>query len=261
MIFLKLGGSVITDKSKERTVRQETLNRLAGEIASYFQSKEALPLLLGHGSGSFGHMAAARHQTHLGASSQQDWIGFSEVWQAAHDLNVIVTQALREAGLPAISLAPSASALCKAGEIIQLATEPIKAALEAGLLPVTYGDVAFDSKQGATIMSTESIFAHLANTLDPDRLLLVGLESGVYADYPARQDLLTSLGPTQRSGMSLTGSDQTDVTGGMLEKVDFALSMKAAHPQMALRILSGQEPGSTLQALQGEPVGTAITNQ
>ena len=72
-IFLKLGGSLITDKTQVETVRADVLTRLAAEIAQARRENTALRLVLGHGSGSFGHVAAARRGTRQGVADAEDW--------------------------------------------------------------------------------------------------------------------------------------------------------------------------------------------
>ena len=67
-IFLKLGGSLITDKTKVERVRHDVLTRLVEEVAQARRDHPALRLVLGQGSGSFGHVAAARHGTRQGVS-------------------------------------------------------------------------------------------------------------------------------------------------------------------------------------------------
>ena len=53
MFIVKLGGSVITDKTKKTFFKQETMDRLAVEI-----KKANKKLILVHGAGSFGHILA-----------------------------------------------------------------------------------------------------------------------------------------------------------------------------------------------------------
>jgi len=53
LIFLKLGGSLITNKDLPNTARQLVLNRIAGEISNALQHNKQIKLLIGHGSGSF----------------------------------------------------------------------------------------------------------------------------------------------------------------------------------------------------------------
>jgi isopentenyl phosphate kinase len=190
MIFLKLGGSLITDKSKLQTARLEMIGRLAAEISEAFRFTPEMKLLLGHGSGSFGHPVAERYGTHRGAKTADDWLGFAQVWAIANRLNRLVMDALLEASLPAISLPPSASALCQNGKIVEMAIEPIQSALNAGLLPVVQGDAAFDIRKGSAILSTEEVFHYLAPHLQPSLVLFAGIEPGVYRDYPSRSELL-----------------------------------------------------------------------
>ncbi len=258
MIFLKLGGSLITDKNRSETPRPEVLHRVAHEIAAARASQPGLQLLLGHGSGSYGHQAASRFRTHLGAVSAAEWLGFAEVWRVANLLNRLVVDAVLEAGLPAISFPPSASAITQEGEIVELADEPIARALSAGLVPVVAGDVAFDRVRGSTIVSTERVFARLAETLRPTHLLLAGVDRGVFADYPQNTRIFDRLGETDLRPSRVTGSAATDVTGGMADKVRHALAMARAVPGLQVRVFSGAEPGAIRAALTGEPVGTLI---
>jgi isopentenyl phosphate kinase len=258
MIFLKLGGSLITDKNRSETPRLEVLRRVAHEIAAARGSRPGLRLLLGHGSGSYGHQVASRFRTHLGAASEADWLGFAEVWRVANLLNRLVVDAMLEAGLPAISFPPSASAVTQGGELVELAEEPIGRALSAGLLPVVAGDVAFDRVRGSTIVSTERVFARLAENLRPDCLLLAGVDRGVFSDYPENTRVFDRLGESDLRPSTVTGSAATDVTGGMADKVRHALAMARAVPGLQVRVFSGAEPGAIQAALMGEPIGTLI---
>lgn len=258
MIFLKLGGSLITDKSRPETPRLDVLRRVADEIAAARASHPDLRLLLGHGSGSYGYQAAARFLTHLGAASEAEWLGFAEVWRAANQLNRLVVDAMLEAGLPAISFPPSASAITQAGEIVELAAEPVARALSVGLLPVVAGDVVFDRQRGSTIVSTERVFARLADSLHPTHLLLAGVEPGVFADYPANTRIFDRLRESDLLPSTVTGSSATDVTGGMADKVRHALAVARGGAGLQVRIFSGAEAGSIRAALAGEPLGTLI---
>jgi isopentenyl phosphate kinase len=258
VIFLKLGGSLITDKTQADTPRLQVLARLAAEIAEARAGHPQLRLLLGHGSGSFGHPEAARHGTRHGARNRADWTGYQRVWWAAHRLHRLVLEALLEAGLPALSFPPSASALCEDGELIELAAEPITRALQADLLPVVQGDVAFDRRRGSTIVSTEQVLGFLAPTLHPERILLAGREQGVYAQFPLRGQPLSEVGSADLEKLPLEGSGAADVTGGMQDKVRWALAMSVADPGLQVRVFSGETPGNLRRALLGEPLGTLI---
>ncbi|MGH2535814.1 MAG: isopentenyl phosphate kinase [Candidatus Promineifilaceae bacterium] len=248
MIFLKLGGSLITDKSGHEAVRMATLSRLAAEIAAARAAQPGLKLLLGHGSGSFGHVAAAKYGTRQGITADEGWHGLGEVAAAAGRLNAIVWQALLEAGVPAISFQPSASAVCREGRLQSLTWENIGRALDAGMLPVVYGDVALDTELGGTIISTEEIFGYLAPALHPRWLLLAGETEGVL-DAAGQPVALIQPDSLSDLGAALGGSRGTDVTGGMLAKVQATLAMLESSPGLRARIFSGLEPGLVVRLL------------
>lgn len=257
-VFLKLGGSLITDKDVPEAARLDVVHRLSHEIAEAFKRDPGLRLVVGHGSGSFGHIVAAQHGTHAGAVTRDDWRGFAAVWASASRLTRIVIDSLIEAGLPAIALPPSASAVCHDGQLLTLATEPIERALSAGLLPLVRGDVAFDRLRGSTIISTERVLAYLAPVFKPSHVLLAGVEPGVFSDFPENNHLLEVLTPSRMNEIHLGGARSIDVTGGMADKVGQAFALAQAVPGVEVRIFSGMQPGALQRALSGEPVGTLI---
>lgn len=256
MIFLKLGGSLITEKSETETARLEAIDRLAAEIQDVRMENPDLAILLGHGSGSFGHHAAAKFGTHLGASTIEDWKGVIAVWKAANKLHRIVMDALLAAGLPVISYPPSASALAHDGELISLAVQPIQQALLKGLIPVTHGDVVFDETRGAAIVSTEALFSYLIEEITPSRILLAGLAPGVY-DRSGK--ILSSITRAELDGLAFAEKEQKDVTGGMETKVKYALAFSKKLPGTEVRIFSGEVPGQLRVVLLGASSGTLIT--
>ncbi|MEM6796220.1 MAG: uridylate kinase, partial [Acidobacteriota bacterium] len=75
----------MTDKKGRAADRPEVIRRVAGEIA------DALPemseaLILGHGSGSFGHVAAAENRLRAGAGPRPSPLGAARVQRAAAEL-------------------------------------------------------------------------------------------------------------------------------------------------------------------------------
>jgi len=274
LVFVKLGGSVITDKTQTETARPEVIERLAGEVARALAtragpsvpSEQGLQLVLGHGSGSFGHVVARRYGTRQGVRTPADWRGFAEVAAAAARLNRLVADAFLAAGVPVWSLQPSASAWCLGGELVSLATMPVERALAQGLVPLLYGDVALDAMQGGTIISTEQIFAFLARQLRPARLVLVGVVDGVFERDPLRDPSARpvpeiSAANWEEVRAALGGSHATDVTGGMLAKVEEMVSLVRELPGLTVHLISGERVGA-LEAVLLQPAevvgGTVI---
>jgi isopentenyl phosphate kinase len=260
LFFLKLGGSLITDKDQERTPRLEVIQRLAGEIAEARIAQPDLQLLIGHGSGSYGHTAARIYNTRSGVDSQLEWMGFAKVWYQARALNQIVLEKLVAAGLPVVAFPPSAFMLAQNGQALPPETHHLKAALANGLVPLVNGDVVFDSVLGGTILSTEDVFAALAPALQPARILLAGIETGVYTDFPTCLHLAPYITPFTMQSMDnqIRGSVSIDVTGGMRQKVERMLSLSQQIPGLEALIFSGLEPGNLRASLLGNQPGTRI---
>ena len=259
-VFLKLGGSLITDKDQPYTAHRDVIRCIAAEIAECRQKDSDLQILLGHGSGSFGHYAAKDLGTRNQVSSPQEWLGFQKVWAAAHALNQIVLEEMDKAGLPVISLPPSAAVSTCGRKARQWSTYPIQSALEHNLIPIIFGDVIFDEELGGIIYSTEDLFLPLLPMLQPQMVLLAGKEPGVWADYPKNTHIIPLITPASYNAASsiIQSSASIDVTGGMAAKVQLMLQTVQAYPEITVRIFSGEEPGSISNALQGEIIGTTI---
>lgn len=258
LTLIKFGGSVITDKRGEEAADLPLIQRLAHELAQAWQAQPNRPLIIGHGSGSFGHTAAARYGIHKGIAPGGDWYGFAATSAAALRLNRIFVDALVAAQLPALSLQPSSTLLSTAGKLQSWDTRTISQALQHGLIPVVHGDVAFDSQQGSAIISTEQLFSYLAlqtTELQPSRIILVG-ESGVYNDDPHRNPDAKRIPLINQANIEAvlggTGDSYgTDVTGGMRAKVSLMWSLIEALPDLEVHLI-GTKPGLLNRALLGQ---------
>lgn len=253
LLFVKLGGSLITDKTRPYTVRQEVLDRLCQELRTA-RARRSISLVLGHGAGSFAHVSAAQHRTHLGLDGPGGWRGFCEVHHDAQRLNALVREALSRAGELAATLQPSASCMLRGGRVIQYEIEPIQRLLVGGVIPMVHGDACVDDELGFSIASTEELFRHLARELRPTRIILVGKVDGVLDLDGA---VIPEINPETLPGVegALRASDGVaDVTGGMLQKVRLALELGAP-----TEIINGLVPGLLTRALEGErDLGTTV---
>ncbi|HLO28516.1 MAG TPA: isopentenyl phosphate kinase [Anaerolineales bacterium] len=275
LIFLKLGGSLITDKTQPYTPKLDVIEDVALQILTALQAHLDLRLVIGHGSGSFGHVAASEYHTRDGffprpsplihrerdRTEASYWKGFAEVWYQASALNRFVMKALHKMNIPAIALPPSANVIASDGNVSIWEVTSISMALAAGLVPVIYGDVTFDEIRGGTILSTEDLFSHLARALHPNRILLAGLESAVWEDFPARTRKIETITPGTFNEISegVGQADGADVTGGMESKVTQMLELVKQNPELKVQIFSGAEPGAIVRALNGETLGTLVT--
>ena len=222
-VFIKLGGSVLTNKNEPEALASTTLHQVIATLSSFHQDHPTMPLVLGHGGGSFGHYWAQRYNTAAGIQTSADWWGVVRVADAMARLNRAVIEACIEHNLPAVSMQPGAIAYAQAGAIVDMQLEPLRQLLQAGMVPVVYGDVLVDQGQGCCIASTETIFAALVPQLQPQRIILVG-EQAVFTADPRHNPQAQPIPLIDQTNYAqvleqLGGSHGIDVTGGMRTKV------------------------------------------
>lgn len=253
--MVKMGGSLITEKSGDARARDDVIRRLATEVAEGAEATEER-VLVGHGSGSFGHPTAAEHDLRQGARTEEERLGLSRTQDRAARLNRRVMAAFLDAGVPAFSVAPSSAGVAEDGEVTTFGAEPLVRALEGGMLPVVYGDVMMDRERGATIASTEAVLRRLVPALAEAgwrvrRALWLGSTDGVLgADgRPLARIEAEDADVPEAVG----GSGATDVTGGMRHRVETALRM--ASMGVESWIGDGRRSGALRRALAGTPDG------
>lgn len=252
---MKLGGSVLTDKSRYRTPRADVIARLAKEIAS-----SPTPVIVVHGAGSFGHFVAKEHRLvegDDGAPARR--IAFGRVLSDVRDLSGLVAGALREAGVPAVQLSTFDLARLHGGDLLHFAHQQVGDALAAGFTPVLGGDGALDAARGFGILSGDVLMVELARSYRPDSAVFVTDVDGIYDRSPAEPDakLLARIG--LRDALATDGTARGhDVTGGMAGKLRRA--REVARTGVPVRIVNGHAPGRLAEALSGgNPIGTVVT--
>jgi len=229
IILLKLGGSLITDKTKPFTLIKKNIDRIAVEIRQAYEEDPAISMVVGTGTGSFGHYPAEKFEIQNGLKTDIHRYGFCSVHHTAQELNQIVVHELIEKKLKAFSLHPSSMMMAKNGKTTHFFYEPIIRLLEIGMVPVIHGDVVFDQKRGSTIYSVEDVFRELIirlHVLKQYRFMIIhaGATDGMLDKKNEVIPLITTNNiSTIRS--SFFDTKGYDVTGGMKAKVLECLDM------------------------------------
>ena len=260
LYLVKLGGSLITDKRRAGSVKRSVISRLAGEIREAAAERRGC-LVLGHGSGSFGHAAAHRWGFLRAGSERVTTEGIAQTQNRAAELHREVVGALLAAGAEPFSHAPSSAMLAADGKPVGWGLEPLLAALARGLLPVVYGDVVLDRRRDVSICSTETIFLALVRALRRRgypvcRAVWCGATAGL---LNAEGESIPLLEPGRERAFlsSAGGAEGWDVTGGMRHRIETALAL--ARMGVESWIVDGREPGVLGRALAGKQVpGTLI---
>jgi isopentenyl phosphate kinase len=246
-VILKLGGSVVTDKSADCAISRAQIGSIADSVASALASGKCGGILIVHGAGSCGHPEAKRYRLDVGAEA-----GRTEGIAATHDavsgLNHEVVAILRERGVPAIGVHPLHLGVAENGRLIGLEYRHIEKMLMLGMVPVIHGDVVMDLARGACIVSGDQLVRHLAAVLRVGRV-------GLATDVPGVLDggrVVPAITPEILPGLQIGSSSHTDVTGGMRGKIAELLGLAEAgigseifHVSRIADFLAGADHGGT----------------
>lgn len=255
MLLVKLGGSVLTDKGRIRTARRAAIARLARELA---QVRDDLVVV--HGAGSFGHILASRHHLHEGVTDRRQLAAGARVQRDVKFLDGLVIDALLDAGLAPVALAPSALLALDDGRLASFDVSVFQDYVKMGLTPVTFGDVVRDRTRGFAICSGDILMLELAKAFRPARAIFVADVDGLFTADPKRRRTARFLGSVTADdleGIDFTPARSADVTGSIEGKVRRMLEI-AAHADECL-ILNGNVKNRLRDAVRGRPVvGTRV---
>ncbi len=245
MIVLKLGGSVITDKSVPFSVREDVVQRLAGEI------KEAgIEVVIVHGGGSFGHPVASEYGLQNGLTEEGQITGVAKTRLAMEDLNRRIVEIFVEVGLPAVSVQSSAVFECENKRIISAHLDSVRDFLKLGLVPVLYGDVVVDKSLGVCILSGDQIVAYLARNLGAEGVVLATNVDGVLDNEGRVIERINR--ENAQSIIGFTDEIEGDVTGGMKGKVSELIEL--SETGVSSLVVNALTPGRVKNALLGKTV-------
>ncbi len=257
-IILKLGGSVITDKTGELSAKTEDINRIAEEI----KRADIGSVVIVHGGGSFGHPTAQKYGIKDGLKEPSQKLGFSETHHVMTVLNGLIMDALVWHEIPSLSIAPSSIVVTENGRIKFLDETVLQKCMEMGFTPVLYGDAVLDEKIGFTVLSGDQLVAYLAIKLKAEKII-VGVDTdGLYEADPkvdpnAKPYLRLNLEQLKRVQAKIGKAQTTDVTGGMAGKI--AELIPAVEAGITVQIINATRNLRVLRGLTGERIeGTII---
>ena len=228
IVFIKLGGSLITEKDKPYTAREDIIQKLAREIKNVVSANPEIQFILGTGGGSFAHYPVIKHNLKNGISDESQLIGFCETHEGTSRLNNIVIQQLLLQGVSACCINPSSIFTAHKGSLNTSSLESFYGYISLGIIPVVYGDIIYDEQKGCTIFSTEDTFDILIEDLlskeyDIDKVIHLTVVDGVLDKNNNIISTITS-NNIEEVKQHIYATQGYDVTGGMLHKIDRAIS-------------------------------------
>jgi isopentenyl phosphate kinase len=252
-VFLKLGGSVITDKTKPYTLQPKIVQAIANEIAQIRAQQPDLRWFIGNGAGSFGHYAVHASKWRQDPSDPKR---IAQVRLATSQLSLHVLTALRAADIPATICTPAAFMTDTEHGLMVDAAHCVGYA-EQGVVPLVYGDVVHHRQHGSSIVSTEPVLDALAQAW-----IAAGheVQATIYCTNVDgvldKNSAVLSVIESSVAQLHFTTTKGYDVTGGMQQKV--AAGFKAAAYSQQVRIINGTTIGALSAAILDEQGGTHL---
>jgi len=254
LTILKLGGSAITDKARECTPDIPTIQSVTDQLRDY-----DLPLILIHGGGSYAHPFVAKSGLGKGfrGGSQLRFISETEFYLG--QLTRIICAALLLRGKLPVLFHPMSFVTFENDKVKKILLDPVRKALQAGLIPLLHGDLVFDESQGVGILSGDRLASLVGNRLGASRVLLGSDVDGVYSrnpkSFPSATLITEVTSENFRSVLKASRGPSGDATGGMGEKVRQALQL--AKNGCECFIFNLKEKSALRKLLEGDPmIGT-----
>ncbi|TXT56703.1 MAG: hypothetical protein BAJATHORv1_20296 [Candidatus Thorarchaeota archaeon] len=260
LTVLKLGGSLLTDKSTPYVVHEDVIASAAKEIKSCIDLGLVESLVLVHGVGSYGHPPVLKHKLHKGFLSKEQLLPISKTQAIVGEFRALIVKHLQDAGIPVCLMYPSSMIVAKKMKMVDYYLDPLKAWLELGTVPLLGGDMIVDSVMGWSVGSGDQMAVILAKELDAKRLIFASDVPGIYDSDPKQnQDaqIIPQINLDEAESI-LEKWDQSrakDASGAMKGKLRSILSAKSLiETGLEVSIISMMEYGTLTRILEN-PVG------
>lgn len=253
MILIKLGGSVITDKTQYRKFNKERVSRLCSEIKNSGQK-----VLVVLGAGSFGHVLSKQYELQNGLRSDEQIPVAAMVQYDVRDLGQMVIKEMLDAGIPAVSVPPGSCFVMENGKLIATDTEAIRRLCDLGIMPVTFGDLVIDRTKGFGICSGDQLTEIFAELFDVHKVVFVSDIDGLYTADPKSNKKARLFGSVDVETLKNIKSESNidDVTGGIRSKMEAMLRISTVDRDCVL--LNGTVEGRLGALLRGETVTCTV---
>ncbi len=184
LIVLKLGGSLLTDKSKAYKLREEVLKAVAVEIKECIDLGLIKSLVIVHGVGSFGHPPVLKYNLHKGFRNKDQLISMSKTQLIVNEFRKTIATTFQEEGVP-INLMHASSMVVGSKMIITDYTfNSLKGFLSLGMVPLIGGDMMYDTSMGFSVCSGDQLAVILSRVLLAEQLIFATDVSGVFDKDP-----------------------------------------------------------------------------
>ena len=257
IVVLKLGGSLLTDKNKPKSIREDVIKSAVQQIID-----ANIKLILIHGGGSFGHPLAKQYAISKGIDSsiKSQIIGLTKTHNAMNEFNSYIVNLFLEKGYPVLPIQPSSIFIRDLNKISIHSIDIIEALLNLNILPILYGDIIFDKKGSFSILSGDQIIFKLCESIKKfqiSKVIFTMETDGIYINDKRKDKnspiLATDLYSNQLEFLSLADLGQKiDVTGGIEGK--FNSVKKICDLGIPVQLINGLKNSYILKSLTNQKI-------
>jgi isopentenyl phosphate kinase len=258
LTVIKLGGSLLTDKTKPYTYRKQVLASVAREIGECLREGLIQSLVLIHGVGSYGHPPVLEHRLHKGFLGPEQLLPLSMTQEDVATLRHIIVKEFQNAEIPVCLMYPSSMIVSEKMKMTNYFLEPLKGFAAVGMVPLLGGDILVDSAMGWSIGSGDQLAVILCKELGAKRLLFASDVSGIYdADPKLKPDAVlidtVNLNDLDSTLRRMGASGMVDASGSMKGKLQAIVPAKPLIEQgLQVGLISMMEYGNLKAFLKNE---------
>jgi isopentenyl phosphate kinase len=260
LTVLKLGGSLLTDKSQPYTLREDVLQSVVQEIRHCLDEGLIESLIVVHGVGSFGHPPVIEHRLHRGFESPDQLLPISKTQTTVNEFRMKIVKAFQAAEIPVNLFHPSSMVVSKKMRMEEYFLESLRGYLEIGMTILLGGDMVFDKAMGFSVGSGDQIAVILARELGAHRLLFAMDVDGLYDGDPAKNQNAALIPEISLKNMDdvlqqIDARAGEDASGAMRGKLRSLAALAASLDDgLQIALLSMMETGRLTAFLEGQDV-------
>ena len=258
-IVIKLGGGLITNKNKVKTLDKDAINKVCEVIK--ILTEEGYKIIIVHGAGSYGHILSKEMKISEGMNDEiyeKQIKAVEQIRENMKELNNEVIDSLKKVNLDSRGFPPSIWAMNTGKEFIGNIDIFEKEIGET--IPICFGDVVKrDDENEFGILSGDDLMYRLSMEI-PEvifTVFLLGDVDGVMDKPPDNLDANLISTWKRYDSIKTSHNSEVDVTGGMDLKLTRASEI--ANKIENVWFLNGNNPERILQLVRtGSTIGTKI---
>jgi len=243
MYVVKIGGSVLTDKTRPFSYRE----KIANEIARVLKGFKGI---LVHGVGSYGHPLAIKYR--LWEGLRENTIEWADTRLHVLKLHMRFLEALISNGIPAVTFGPA--------NMVSYGLwnkKPLEEFLKHGFVPVLFGDGILDKELGLKVISGDDIVAELSMIFreEIDAVVFCVDVDGIFTDDPKKNPNAKLIKEISRENLLKFARSSEDFSGAMKKKAE---SIMRIPEEIPVYIINGLKPENIKRVFKGENPGTLV---